>query len=51
VDLNHGPLPCQGVDLALSGSATEPLTCWLTWLGPSNSPAFTLLVLAALGPM
>jgi hypothetical protein len=25
-----GPLPCQGVDLALSGSATEPLTCWLT---------------------
>ncbi len=51
MDLNHRPLRCQGVDPALSGSATKPLTCWLTWLGPSDSPAFTPLVLAALGRM
>ncbi len=31
--------------------ATEPLTCWLTWRGPGDSPVFTPLALAVLGPM
>jgi len=41
----------SGCRSGASGSATEPLTCWLTWLGPGDSPAFTPLVLAVLGPM
>ncbi len=46
-----GPLPCQDVDLALSGSPAEPVTRWVIWLGPSDSPVFTPPVLAAVGPL
>ena len=37
------------------GSTTKPVTCCLTWQGLgkgfSDSPAFTPLILAALGPL
>ena len=44
-------LPCQGAAPAFPRSGAELLTCWFIWPGPSDSPTFTQLVLAALGSL
>ena len=43
VDLNHAPLPSQGVGLAVLGSGTVPLTCGPALGDPSDIPRFTPL--------